>query len=339
MSENNVPSNTENGGNIDEQGNVLWLDEERLKAKEQPDKALYKNHPNGLGIKNFLVSHVSARKWNWKAVLAVFRKIVAGSKVMKNDTTGSKVYKRAMMFTPEENTYSHGIIFNLNVDLSEKARSVIVPIDLVKEALKKAKFISGMDRCICRDGQDCKNYPKDIACLFLSTGGKVVEKHGMAREFTYEEACARVDRAASLGLVCQSLWVEIEQLIWGFKNDEMDHFIEICFCCPCCCVGLNLSKNASRDVKKRFTPSGFTAVADRSKCVGCGQCAEPCPQAAITYDENGIIKINQNYCVGCGICKTHCENDVIKIKQTMPMRKDMHEYFLKEGRLDLKMED
>lgn len=43
--------------NIDEQGNVLYLDEDLLKKKEVPFPP-YKNKPNGLGIFNFLKEHV-----------------------------------------------------------------------------------------------------------------------------------------------------------------------------------------------------------------------------------------------------------------------------------------
>lgn len=50
--------------NIDEQGNVLYLDEERLLRKEKPNKPLWKNAKRGLGIKDFVVTHTSARQWN-----------------------------------------------------------------------------------------------------------------------------------------------------------------------------------------------------------------------------------------------------------------------------------
>ena len=43
--------------NIDEEGNVLYLDEERLDRKEVPFPP-YKNKPNGLGIYNWLKEHV-----------------------------------------------------------------------------------------------------------------------------------------------------------------------------------------------------------------------------------------------------------------------------------------
>ena len=53
--------------------------------------------------------------------------------------------------------------------------------------------------------------------------------------------------------------------------------------------------------------------------------------------EDGKINIDQEICVGCGICKTKCDKGIIKIKQTMPMRKDLHEYFLKDYNLDIKL--
>lgn len=382
---------------IDEQGNVLYLDEECLKRKEQPEKPLFENHSNGLGIKNFLVTHLSARDWNWKLVLALFRKLLAWSAYMKHpDSMQSKLYKKGMYFSPAEKTYSTGTIYNLSVDadeadsevkgtqaykdaiLAEKsedcahehtqdshsaadhepfqckaegkratialnqtvmpdARRITVPYDLVKKAIMEAKYIGGMKECLCRAGGDCQNYPHDLACLFLNMGGKVVVDHGMAVELTKEEALARIDKAIEVGLTCQSLWVQVEQLIWGFRNDEMDAFLEVCFCCPCCCVGFNLSKNATRDVKRRFSPTGWTAVVNHDKCIGCGKCAEPyCPQDAIHFRKSdGKMVVDQENCVGCGMCKTRCATGAVKIKQTMPMRESMHDYFLAEGRLKI----
>ena len=43
--------------NIDEEGNVLFLDEERL-ARKVVGFPKFKNHPNGLGIYNFIKTHV-----------------------------------------------------------------------------------------------------------------------------------------------------------------------------------------------------------------------------------------------------------------------------------------
>ena len=141
-----------------------------------------------------------------------------------------------------------------------------VPMYIIKESLKKVTYIAGMDTCLCREATDCQDYPKDIACLFLGEAGKIVVKHGLGKEFTYEEACERVDQAAAHGLMGHAVWIE-----------------------------------------------------------------------AIFFDEEGKVVINQEICVGCGICKSKCPSDVIKIKQTMPMRKDLHDYFATDYNLDLKI--
>ena len=105
---------------------------------------------------------------------------------------------------------------------------------------------------------------------------------------------------------------------------------------------MRLARNATENERHRFHPSGWTAVPDRTKCVGCGKCIEGhngCPVEAISFGPDGKVQINQETCVGCGICKERCPVDAIKIKQTMPMRADLQEYFLKDYGLDLKLRD
>jgi energy-converting hydrogenase A subunit P len=103
---------------------------------------------------------------------------------------------------------------------------------------------------------------------------------------------------------------------------------------------MRLARNATSAERHRFHPAGWTAVPDRSKCVGCRKCLEGhngCPVDAISFGEDGKIQIDQERCVGCGICKSRCNVEAIKIKQTMPMRNDIQEYFLKDYNLDLKL--
>lgn len=115
--------------------------------------------------------------------------------------------------------------------------------------------------------------------------------------------------------------------------------MEICFCCPCCCVGMNLSRNAPRSIKSRFHSVGWTAVPDLTACTGCRSCEKVrCPQDAISFAPDGKVIINQEQCVGCGICKDKCAEGAIRIKQTFPMRDDMHEYFVKDFSLDVKLD-
>lgn len=97
-------------------------------------------------------------------------------------------------------TRTGGTVYNLNVDvdLSDQRESVIVPMDLVKQAIEKVDYIGAMNKCLCREADGCAHYPHDLTCLFLSKSGRVVVQHGIAREVTKEEALARVDRAVEL---------------------------------------------------------------------------------------------------------------------------------------------
>ena len=45
-------------------------------------------------------------------------------------------------------------------------------------------------------------------------------------------------------------------------------------------------------------------------CVGCGACADVCPQDAITVDD--IAVINHDLCVDCGACIDECPADALE---------------------------
>lgn len=326
--------------NVLENGEVLYLDEERLARKERPEKPVFHNHPHGTGAKDAFWPRFSVRPWNFPAYAKAFHLMKTKLWWTENPKTlRGKVLRNVLMMNTPDKGHTGGTVYNLNVDvdLSDQRESVIAPMDLVKQAIEKADYIGAMNKCLCREANDCTHYTHDLACLFLGKSGRVVVQRGIACKVTKEETLARVDRAAELGLACMSLWVELEQLVWGLRNNEMCDMVEVCFCCPCCCTAMNLCKNTTRDVRDRFTPSGFTATIDHGKCIGCKKCAETmCPQNALQFRaEDSKAVVNQETCFGCGYCKPACPTGAIRIKQTMPLREDMHEYFLKEARLDL----
>ena len=327
--------------NIDEQGNVLYLDEERLHRKERHDKPVFQNHPHGLGVKDAFWPRFSARPWNFGGYAAAFHAIRGILHWSAKPTGPQGNLMRSVLMMNSDRGYSGGTAYNLNVDvdLSNKANNTVIPMDLVKQAIEKAEYIAAMDKCLCRTANDCQRVPHDIACMFLGKGGRAVTDHRIAHEISKEQAFAKLERAAAEGLVCMALWVQVEQLVWGIKNQEMSDMVEICFCCPCCCTALNLCKETTPEIRRRFTPSGFTATVDHDLCIGCGKCVEEpayCPMDAIQFrgSDNKMV-VNQDQCMGCGYCKERCPMGAIRIQQTMPMRSSVHEYFLEEARLDL----
>ena len=325
--------------NIDEQGNVLFLDQERLDRKVVGFPK-WKNRRNGLGLFNFLkakILRMDNKRWGFARWL--YRFFIRYSKWFKEGGWKGTLYKKAIMLHPPKKKNTSTVVMPLNVDITQQSEKTVLPLDMLKESLKDASFIGGMDVCLCREANGCEGFPHDIGCLFLGEIGRKVIKHGLGRELTYEEACARVDRAKELGLMAQAVWIEVEQLLWGVRNDEMDQMLEVCFCCPCCCIAMRLAGQLQPEDRIRFHPAGWTAVPDRTQCIGCGLCAAEgvCPVEAITMDEDGKVKIDQEICIGCGECVKRCNLDALKIKQTMPMRAHLQDYYTEEFNLDLKV--
>ncbi len=326
--------------NIDEQGNVLYLDEERL-ARKKVGFPKWKNHRRGLGIYDFIkekILRMDNKRWGFARRL--YRIFIKYSVWFKEDGWKGRMYKKAIMLAPAMEKNTSTVVMPLNVDITREGEKVVVPMDMLKESLKNTTFIGGMDTCLCREANGCSDFPHDLGCLFIGEPGRTICKHGLGRELTYEEACARVDRAKEEGLVAQAVWIEVEQLLWGVRNEHMDKFLEVCFCCPCCCIAMRLAGKLQPEDRVRFHPAGWTAVPDRTKCVGCGACAAEgvCPVEAISMGEDGKVTVNQEICIGCGECKKRCNLDVIKLKQTMPMRSGgLREYYSEEYNIDLKV--
>jgi ferredoxin len=283
----------------------------------------YQPRPKGLGVQDRFKSLVGARPSTWRFFAAAFRPLPTLAKLCKFPVVGH-LFKWVLMFSPYEKRYTQGVTLPLNIDISDKSQKVAVPIEMMKDAIRKASYRLALSRCLCRDSHNCKRYSHEIACIFLGDAARATEKHGLGRVVDAEEACALVDRAAAAGLVGQALWVEVEQLVWGFENEKMENFLEFCFCCECCCTAFNIAKNATKDVRRRFKTVGWQAqISD--ECSGCGLCAPSCPHKVITI-AGGRASSNSD-CIGCGICVTKCKKNAIKLELVQPLKPEVKDYF------------
>jgi pyruvate ferredoxin oxidoreductase delta subunit len=52
---------------------------------------------------------------------------------------------------------------------------------------------------------------------------------------------------------------------------------------------------------------------DKERCIKCGVCYMFCPDAAIGFDSEGFIQIDEFYCKGCGICSKECVTGAFKM--------------------------
>lgn len=283
----------------------------------------FKPKGKGLGIENGIKRLIAVRPFTWKAYSKIFKVIIGGSKYTGIPVIGS-IYKFIMMFSPRKKRFTQGVVVNLNVDLTEKGQSSVLPIDMMKKSVREASYLAALNSCICRTNKQCKEFPVDFGCIFVGEGSTSLVANGIARQITAAEAEERIDKAASLGLVGQCLWVEIEQYLWGVKNEHMERFLEFCFCCPCCCTALKVAKNSTHDIRSRFKSLGWMAEVN-DNCIDCGKCIEVCPQHAMKSDGSRISADEQ--CFGCGLCKNVCPSSAIDIKLKMEVKKDIKEYF------------
>lgn len=324
------------GGNITPEGEVLFLDEARREAKVNKDKPYRKNHPTGLGIKNKMATKISQKM---TADILEGKDSAGGgvgglleSMTLPPNKTKYKVFSKILGYS--ENDYNHIHVLPLNVDVADKSQPVVLPIDLIIQELKDADYIAILSYCVCRTSFKCEHYPASFGCIFMGPNARHAVEAGAAREATVEEAIAHVKKAAELGLVGAVDHIEGEQFIWGVQQHEMNEYRMICFCCDCCCLTMNILKKSQRDVSSYYSPVGWTAVVDHTKCVGCKKCAERCPTHCISFGEGGLRITDQDKCIGCGFCKLECKVGAIQIKQTMPMRASINEYHLNEARIN-----
>jgi Pyruvate/2-oxoacid:ferredoxin oxidoreductase delta subunit len=154
----------------------------------------------------------------------------------------------------------------------------------------------------------------------------------VGREATVEEAIAHIDRGAELGLIGQALWVEVERVIMGLKREkDVAHWLEICFCCPCCCGTFKLMRASNlNDIKDRFNSIGWKAEVKEEICNQCELCIKNCPVQAISLKE-GRILISEKNCLGCGFCAANCSRHAIKLQLKTPLLETVQDYFTRGG--------
>ncbi len=193
--------------------------------------------------------------------------------------------------------------------------NMVLPSEIVHHFIDQANYLWIMDHCICREGDDCQDYPKDLGCLFMGEAvlqinpklGKLVDKH---------QAHRHIQRAQQEGLVhligrnkLDSIWMGVGP---GSK------LLTVCNCCPCCCL-FKILPNLHPEISDCVRPMpGVEVFVDLDACIGCGVCAREavCFMEAISI-ENGHAVIGDG-CRACGRCVEICKQNAIHLKITDP---------------------
>jgi len=196
----------------------------------------------------------------------------------------------------------------INEDI-EDAQDLVVPSQIVEHFVEAAGYHWIMDFCICREGDDCTEYPKDLGCLFL---GKPVLgiNSKLGRLVSKEEAKAHLLRCREAGLVHMIGRNKLDAVWLGIGPSEQ--LLTICNCCPCCCLW-KIIPNLTNSISDKVNRLPGIQVVVTDKCMGCGECA-----GGICFTDSisivaGFATI-KDACKGCGRCLDVCQFGAIQIE-------------------------
>ena len=290
------------------------------------EKQAYKPRRPGLGIKNWLKRRTAVKSNSMWFGEVFFKAIVASPPFTRFRPLDILIQKVALL---SKKHHTAGYSIPLNVDVADKIRPVTLPVDVMKKTVAEASYRALLYECLCRRTFKCKDYPRDLGCLFLGEAAKICVANGIAREATVEECNAHIDRAAKLGLAGHSFWVEVEEYVWGIQDKNMQNYLELCFCCPCCCAAFRFEQKAHGHTKTVLHHSAGWVCTVGKECVNCGACVKACPRLLITQGSTSAVIAAE--CSGCGICINSCPQGAHRLEQKTEMKKNLADYFVGVG--------
>jgi formate hydrogenlyase subunit 6/NADH:ubiquinone oxidoreductase subunit I len=183
----------------------------------------------------------------------------------------------------------------------EGGGSQILPFENALKIVDDARSLA-VTACTCRlTAKKCKA-PVEV-CLQLNRAADYTIKRGTGREVTREEAKEILRKSEEAGLV-------------HVTDNRADNEHIICNCCSCCCIVLPLILKERKRVL--LAPSRFLPVVDAEKCTLCQTCVEACPVDALSLDGGGAedkVEVEQDLCIGCGQCAYQCPEAAIALKE------------------------
>lgn len=189
-------------------------------------------------------------------------------------------------------------------------QGTVLPRQAVAELIRASSHRFIHDGCICRNQEGCRNYPRELGCIFL--GEAAAHLHpSLGHRASVEECLNHLEKAARAGLtgMVGRIWFDAASL--GVLR-RFRRFLVICFCCDCCCLVRTDMRGASPEFKQSIRKLESVRVRTTERCAGCGTCVETCFVGAVCLHD-GRASIVQDLCKGCGRCAQVCPRGAIEV--------------------------
>ena len=165
--------------------------------------------------------------------------------------------------------------------------------------------------CFCRYwrksvGDPCRFRMPDEGCIIVGNEARHCIKYGIGREVTADEALSIIATAQKAGAIHTMF----------HERDEVGRpAIGICNCCwDCCGIWGGYNRGVGPLNLKCFYEARVSAP---GACKGCGMCEKHCPTAAIVArpgkSDPRHTAIDRTRCIGCGQCAYQCNHGTITL--------------------------
>lgn len=195
----------------------------------------------------------------------------------------------------------------IQIDESVAKEDMVLAPQVVEHFIEKSSYRAIMNFCLCRESNQCKDYPHNLGCLFIGETAKGIHP-SMARPATKEEAREHIRKTRELGLINLVGKASMDCMWLGIGPHHK--LFTVCSCCPCCCISL-----ATQYMPPDFTdwfykmPGVNTYISN--DCVGCGSCLDACIYTGIEL--RGDRAVITDRCRACGRCADVCPQKAISI--------------------------
>ncbi len=98
----------------------------------------------------------------------------------------------SMVYLPKDK-----IVIQESIEVQE---NTVLPSEIVHHFIDQASHHWIMNHCICRQGDDCQDYPQDLGCLFMGEAVLGINSK-LGHQVSKSEAHAHIRKAQELGLV------------------------------------------------------------------------------------------------------------------------------------------